>query len=805
MSLSDGDPPMSPRQGWQARLHRAAKALGFLHLRSRAWWIAAGYGLFATLWIYWSDRWMELLTDDAALILKMGVYKGFFFVLVTTLLLLLLIRRTYGRIEDGYAAMKAHEVEIRRLTRLYAALSQINQAIVWTHSRGALFQKICQVLVEHGGFRMAWIGWADEKAQVLLPVAEHGDESGYLRDITVSIREDTPEGRGPSGTAYREGRSYICNDLMKDPAALPWRKEASRRGLRASAVFPIRLRGEVCGTLNVYAGEAGFFHDKEVALLEEAAMDVSYALDNLAREEERQLAEEQARAERVFSDTMIDAMPGILYFYDASGRFLRWNRNFEVMSGRSPQEIARMHPLDFFTPEDQPLVQARIAEVFERGESSVEAPFLSKNGSVTPCYFTGRRVEFAGRTCLVGVGIDITQRLEAEAALRKSEQRFRHTLDHILEGCQLISHDWHYLYLNQAAAQHNQRPNEEMIGRRLQEMWPGIEQTPVFPLIERCLLGRTPFHQEVEFAFPQGQVRWFDVRGQPAEEGIYLLSIDITERHHAEMALRELNEGLERKVADRTRELQAALVRAEAADRLKSAFLATMSHELRTPLNSIIGFTGILLQGLAGALNPEQQKQLGMVQSSARHLLELINDVLDISKIEAGQLEVRAAPFELRASLERVTAAVRPLADKKGLSLRAQLPPEPVEMLGDQRRVDQILLNLLNNAIKFTEQGGVTLEAETIASFRGVPGVCIRVTDTGIGIRLEDMDTLFQPFRQIDSGLTRAHEGTGLGLAICRRLTHLMGGEISASSEPGRGSTFQLRLPLKPPPPPPES
>jgi signal transduction histidine kinase len=229
---------------------------------------------------------------------------------------------------------------------------------------------------------------------------------------------------------------------------------------------------------------------------------------------------------------------------------------------------------------------------------------------------------------------------------------------------------------------------------------------------------------------------------------------------------------------------------------------------LRTPLNSIIGFTGIVLQGLAGPLNAEQTKQLGMVRGSARHLLELINDVLDISKIEAGQLEVRAEPFDLAASLERVVASVKPLAEQRGLTLTVVVPPAPGEMISDRRRVEQILLNLLNNALKFTERGGVSLTVEHVPDFRAEPdaaprpAVRLRVADTGIGIRPEDLATLFQPFRQIDTGLTREHEGTGLGLAICRRLALLLGGTISATSVWSQGSEFTVLLPLQPPPQP---
>jgi PAS domain S-box-containing protein len=254
--------------------------------------------------------------------------------------------------------------------------------------------------------------------------------------------------------------------------------------------------------------------------------------------------------------------------------------------------------------------------------------------------------------------------------------------------------------------------------------------------------------------------------------------------------IREHAATLERRVAERTAELQVATEKAQAADRLKSAFLATMSHELRTPLNSIIGFTGIMLQGLAGPLNDEQTRQLRMVQSSARHLLALINDILDISKIEAGQLEVASESFNMRKSIETIVRAVTPLAEKKGLALVAEVAPEVGQIVSDRRRVEQILINLVNNAVKFTEQGEVHIVCEVSDAW-----LVTRVIDTGIGIRPEDMDKLFEPFRQIEHGLTRRHEGTGLGLSICKRLVEMLGGEIWAESEWGVGSTFTFTLP----------
>ena len=594
------------------------------------------------------------------------------------------IRDDHGRIAGAskivrrITAPKKQTRDVERISRLYASLSQINQAIVLTSNREALFARICEALVNKGAFRMAWVGWFDPQTARLAPVGVAGDDDGYVQSVEV-YGDDRAEGRGPSGKAFRFGEPQICRDIFVDPDMRPWLAEATRRGFRSSAAFPIRVAGKVCGVLTVHAGEKDFFQDEEVDLLGEAARDISFGLDGYDREDERRKVEAVARSERAFSDAIIESTAGILYLYDEHGQFLRWNRSFETVSGYAAREIERMHPSDFFCERDRPLLIARIKEVFEKGEASVEAPLLSKSGKTTPYYLTGRRIVFEDRTCLVGVGIDISERVRVEQALR------------------------------------------------------------------------------------------------------------------------ELNDSLERKVAERTADLEIALARAKAADQIKSAFLATMSHELRTPLNSIIGFSGIMLQGLAGELNPEQTKQLGMVRGSARHLLALINDVLDISKIEAGELEVRFKAFDLKASIGRIVASIMPMAEKKGLSLTADFKDLPDDFISDQRRVEQMLLNLLSNAVKFTERGTVKLSAEISSEVAGRAGpvLLVRIADTGIGSQAEHLPMLFQAFRQIDTGISRQHEGTGLGLAICRRLADRLGGDIQVESEFGRGSVFTLILPFK--------
>lgn len=340
-------------------------------------------------------------------------------------------------------------------------------------------------------------------------------------------------------------------------------------------------------------------------------------------------------------------------------------------------------------------------------------------------------------------------------------------------------------------------PNTDSAGKNLEH------------LMEEICVNTKEFEQNVnENIKKDGERVWISWTNKvvlnPQGELVEILSIgnDITERLNAEKKIKDLNANLEKRVLERTADLKKAMVRAESADKLKSAFLATMSHELRTPLNSIIGFTSLVIQQMAGPINQEQSKQLGMVKASAKHLLDLINDVLDISKIEAGQLEINKGWAKISEVIEEVSVLLTPLADDKDLSLICEVHESINEVYIDRRRVKQVLINLGNNAIKFTDQGNVSITVEKVplswtknAPKYLAPSIKIKVSDTGIGIKPEHLDILFEPFRQIDIGLSRAHEGTGLGLAICKKLIVLMGGSISVKSKWSEGSEFIVTLP----------
>ena len=517
---------------------------------------------------------------------------------------------------------------------------------------------------------------------------------------------------------------------------------------------------------------------------------------------ERKQMEGAVLRERDLSDAMLNSLPGAFYFYDQTGKFLRWNQNFEIVSGYSSEEIAKMNPLDFFVGAEKEYIAERIQQVFENGESDAEANFVTKDGKLIPYYFTGSRLDIEGSSYLIGMGIDITQRKQAE----DEKLQLLHNLKERVK--ELTA-----LHATMELLQYDRGVTAELL-QAIADLIPLAWQYPAITAARLVFAGNetqtpnftpTPWMQSAYFSTSSkdGLIEVAYLRESPPEaEGPFLAEerrlIDSLadmlrlhfERKDAEDELRKLNLELEQRVALRTEELAAAMQKAQESDRLKSAFLATMSHELRTPLNSIIGFTGVLLQGLAGPLNEEQAKQLSMTRNSARHLLALINDILDISKIEAGQLEIVKRPFDMREAIESSLRVVQPLLQKKNLQLSTSIGGSVGVINQDRRRVEQVLINLVNNAIKFTEHGAVEIQCQFKEG-----RLETSVRDTGIGIRPEDLEGLFKPFRQIDSGLARSHEGTGLGLAICKHLVTAMGGEITVESQWGAGSTFRFILP----------
>ena len=283
-----------------------------------------------------------------------------------------------------------------------------------------------------------------------------------------------------------------------------------------------------------------------------------------------------------------------------------------------------------------------------------------------------------------------------------------------------------------------------------------------------------------------GPVQQMDTRLKQIASGDFSGRVEIPNRDE----LGALAANLNRMSEERGRLYQ----QLEAASRHKSEFLANMSHELRTPLNAIIGFSEVLLERMFGELNPKQEEYLQDIMSSGRHLLSLINDILDLSKVEAGRMELEPSAFDLPAALENCLTLVRERATRHGVTLDLMVGERLGQIVADERKVRQVVLNLLSNAVKFTPDGGRV----AINAVRADGATEISVSDTGIGIGAGDQELIFEEFRQAGGDYTRKREGTGLGLALARKFVELHGGRIWVKSEVGKGSTFTITLPERP-------
>jgi signal transduction histidine kinase len=265
--------------------------------------------------------------------------------------------------------------------------------------------------------------------------------------------------------------------------------------------------------------------------------------------------------------------------------------------------------------------------------------------------------------------------------------------------------------------------------------------------------------------------------------------------------LKHASDELERKIQAATADIaqQNELLRRQAieleqASELKSQFLANMSHEFRTPLNAMLGYTSMLLQGVAGTIEQPVRRQLGRIESNGRHLLTIINEILDISRIEAGRMPLQVSRFAVPELISEVKAELEPIIMRSKLTVTLDIPKDLKPVVTDRQKVKQIVLNLLSNALKFTHQGGVTISARRNGRDRAL---ILSVADSGIGIAPADQERIFEDFRQLDNSPTRAYGGTGLGLSICRRLAQMLGGGLAVDSQLGKGSTFTVTLPIR--------
>jgi PAS domain S-box-containing protein len=759
------------------------------------------------------------------------------------------LKKLSGELEKRVGERTA---ELAKTNRVLNTLSECNQILVRAKDEESLIKEICRIIAEFGGYRMALVGYPEQdEEKTVRAVAQAGYEKEFLENVKLTWADMQP-GKGPIGTAVRSRNVSVFKNIASGHYPAAWRESALKRGYGSAIGLPLLSGQELFGALAIYSSEAEAFDEKEIELLKELANDMAYGIMALRTNIAHQRTENIEAARFKISqfslthtldellqltldevERLTNSQIGFYHFIEADQITI----SLRMLSTRTLQEMCTAegkglhYDLDKAgvwadcVRERRPVIHNDYTALpHKKGLPQGHADIVRE--LVVPV-FRGDRI-----TAILGVGNkpndydeydvrlvslvadlswDITEHKRAEELLRQSEERYRLLLQSVTNYIYTVS-----VEKGRAVETSHSSACLKVMGYGNDEfsadpyLWYRIiheeDRETVTGQIKMVLEEKSVSPIEHRIIHRDGSVRWirntlvlkFDTNGSLI--GYDGLVADITERKKLEEA----------EVVRRS---------AEAANKAKSDFLANMSHELRTPLNSILGFSEVLRDEMFGKLNEKQKEYIGDIHGSGRHLLSLINDILDLSKVEAGRMELEAGSFLLSNVLNASLIMFKENAMKHGINLNLRIEQDAdIEIKADERKFKQIMFNLLSNAVKFTHDGGYVGVAARLshnvgatrrgAQEEGEEGrvtasplqqdfIEISVEDTGIGIKPEDIQKLFKEFTQLESAYTKDHEGTGLGLALTKRLVELHGGRIWVESEYGKGSRFTFTIPVK--------
>jgi PAS domain S-box-containing protein len=670
---------------------------------------------------------------------------------------------------------RSRKVHLERMTQLYAALSQVNQAIVWSPTREALLAKICEVMVEFGKFRLAWIGWDDPVTHEVAVVSHYGDTTGYLDGLRVRS-DDTPLGRGGTGTAIRTGRPCVIQDFLGSENARPWHELAIRSQLGSSASFPIRMGEKVIGALMVYGGEHELFGPHEIALLEEAAGDVSFALDHLELDARRQEAETALRE----SQGRLQRAEAVAAFgnweYTMADGLMRASRGAHLIYGLEDEQLTLAEVQALVLREDRPALDRALKGLIEEGQPYNVEFRIRRAGDGQQRAIHSVAEYDADRRAIFGVLHDITPRKEMEDKLRESEFFFRESQRAAAIGsykANFVTGFW-----ESSPVLDSIFGIDETYVRSIQGwvdlILPEDQGMMLHHLQTEVIAGHRPFFRQYRITRPSdGKVRWVQGLGAGTfnAEGEFVTLMgtiqDITDQKLAEQEFARLN---------------AQLLQTQKMESL-GILAGGVAHDMNNVLGAILA-----LASAHQTLQPEGSKAhraFETIHQAALRGGEMVKSLLNFARqtpTEKRSLDINTLIREEARLLERTTLAK--------VRLNLDLSPDLRTIHGDAGALAHTLMNLCINAVDAMDGSGtLTIATQNV----GESWAEVRVEDTGCGMTPEVLDRALDPFFTTKE----TGKGTGLGLSLVYTTVKAHHGKLDIKSAPGEGTRISLLFPAE--------
>ncbi len=685
--------------------------------------------------------------------------------------------------------------KIRRLHRLYAVSSGINEAIVRVPDEQQLFEEACRIAVERGGFMMAWVGREDPDRQQLTAVARWGRDDGYLDAIRISTSPQYREGVGPGGIAFRTGLPAVCNDIEGDSQFFAFRSEALAHGFRSCAAFPLKLAGRPVAVFFVYAAQPLHFDEEELASLTSLADNFSFAMESREKDRQRQRIEDALRASEAQQRASLEQLQhkqALLNMASRLGRIGAWEIELPSLEVTWSDELSVIHDMPagyrptfeevaaFCAPEYREGVSAAFSACARDGTPfDMELQIINAAGQRLSVRSIGEAVrgESGGIVRIQGAFQDITDRRIAEEEIRQLAERLTATLESITDALVTVDADMRFTYVNREAERVLRCSRRQLLGTLMWEQFPHGRGTAFEDAYTQALAeGRTIELQE----FYPPLDTWLEVRAYPSRDGgLTIYFRDVGERQAAQQEILRLNAELEQRVRHRTAQL-------EMANQELEAFSYSVAHDLRAPLAAIGGFGHALEKELAPVVGDRAKHYLNRMREGALRTSEMIDALLSLAQLSRAELRWESVDL---ATLARAAAqACREQAPGRAVDIRIQAG---LSAYGDPRLLQLVLDNLIGNAWKFTAQADraeISIEADS-----GPEGETVfSVRDNGVGFDMAYAHNLFGAFQRLHP--LSEFPGSGIGLANVRRIISRHSGRVWAHSRPGLGASFYFTL-----------